>query len=81
MKLLVESNDVKLCYDASAVNKFKVFKKVPVGISGEELAFSQMLAQSSVFSKKLKSWFTESQVRTALAKLHALKHTARRFKA
>lgn len=79
MKLLVENNDVKLCYDASAVNRFKVFKKVPVGISGE-LAFSQMLAQSSVFSKCLKSWFTESQVRTALARVHALKYV-KRFKA
>lgn len=80
MKLLVENGDVKLCYDASAVNRFKVFKKVPVGIS-KELTFSQMLAQSIVFSKSLKSYFTESQVRTALAKIYALKYTSRRFKA
>lgn len=80
MKLLVENSGVKLCYDARAVNKFKVFKKDLARISGE-LAFSQMLVQSSVFSKSLKSWFTESQVKTALAKLHALEYTSRRFKA
>ena len=78
MKTLIENSDVKLCYDASAVNRFKVFKKVPLGISGE-LAFSQMLAQSSVLSKKLKSWFTKSQIRTALAKIHALKYAAKKF--
>lgn len=82
LKLLVESNDAKLCYDATAVNKLKVFKKgcsLLVGSSGE-LASSEMLAQSRVFSKKLKSWFTRSQVETALAKLHALKYVRRRFK-
>ncbi len=78
MKTLVENGDVKLCYDASAVMRFKVFKKVPMGISGE-LAFSQMIAQSSVFSKKLKSWFTKSQIQTASAKVHALKYVAKKL--
>lgn len=79
MKLLVENGDVKLCYDASAVNRFKVFKMVPIGMSGD-CSFSQMIALSSVFSKTLKSYFTKSQVKTALAKVHALKYTSRKFK-
>ena len=79
MRLLVENGDVKLCYDASAVNRFKVFKMVPMGMSGD-CSFSQMIALSSVFSKTLKSYFTKSQVRTALARVHALKYTSRKFK-
>lgn len=78
MKTLIENGDVKLCYDPNAVKRFKVFKKVPMGIS-EELAFSQMLAQSSVFSKKLKSWFTKSQIQTVSAKVHALKYVAKKL--
>lgn len=79
MKTLAVNNDYKLLYDPSRVNCYMVYKEVPMGMS-RDLKMQQMVAQSSIFTKKLKSYFTRQQVDTAIAKVHAMRYVSNRFK-
>ena len=74
MKLLVENNRFKLFYEPNRVNRYMVYKRY----DGND--FTTMVAQSSIFSKKLKSYFTTLQVNTAIAKVHAMKYVGNKFK-
>ena len=80
MKVLVENQGYKLCYTPDKLNRWIVYKSAPMGMSND-LKFEQMVAHSSVFTKKLKSYFTPQQCQTAIAKVHAMKYVNRKFKA
>ena len=80
MKTLIKNSDYTLCYVPTAVNRFIVFKRIPMGVSGE-LSMQQQIARSSIFSKKLKSYFTQQQIDTVVAKVHAMKYVGHKFKA
>lgn len=74
-KPLVENENYILWYRPEMVNRFIVYTKASAAY------FVQAVAQSPNFTKKLKSYFTPQQVNTALAKIHAIKHVSKRFKA
>lgn len=81
MKCLVEnpSNGCRLCYAPERVNRYMVYKKVPTSQSGD-IKLDTMIAQSSSFTPKIKSYFTNQQVQTAIAKVRAMKYVSKRFK-
>ena len=79
MKLLAENNDYKLYYDPQAVNRYCVYHRTSPSPSGE-LKLDVMVAQSPNFTPKLKGYFTNLQVQTAIAKVHAMKYVNRKFK-
>lgn len=79
MKMLIENNGYQLFYFPQAVNRYAVYKNINASPSGE-LKFNQMICRSPIFSKKLKSYFTFSQIQDAVAKIHALKYCAKKFK-
>ena len=80
MKTLIKNGEYTLLYDPLKVNRYMVYKEVPMGMS-EDLKMQQMVGQSSVFTKKLKSYFTKQQVDTAIAKVYAMKYVNKKFKA
>ena len=80
MKTLIKNSDYTLCYVPTAVNRFIVFKQVPIGISGE-LSMQQQVARSPIFSKKLKSYFTFPQVQNAIAIVRGMQYAAKKHKA
>jgi hypothetical protein len=73
--ILAENNGHKLMYDASKVNCYIVYHIVPVSPSNE-LKLAQMVAQSSMLSKKIKSYFTHVQIQTAIVKMHAARYVS-----
>lgn len=81
MKLLVENpdNGYRLFYDPDRVNRYAVYKTVSMGLSND-LMLPTMVAQSSIFSPKIQSYFTKQQCNTARAKVHAIQYTSHRFK-
>lgn len=80
MKTLIKNSDYTLCYVPTAVNRFIVFKRVPMGVSGE-LSMQQQVAQSPIFSKKIKSYFTASQVQNAIAIVRGMQYAAKKYRA
>ena len=82
MKCLVEnpSNSCRLLYAPERVNRYIVYKKVPMNPSGD-ITLDTMVVQSSSFTPKIKSFFTNQQVQTAVAKIHAMKYVNKKFKA
>lgn len=79
MKLLVENDDYRLYYDPHAVNRYSVYNKTSMSPSGD-IKPNVMIAQSPNFTSKLKSYFTNLQIQTAVAKVHAMKYVNGRFK-
>ena len=76
MKTLIKNGDYILFYDPLKVNRYMVYKEVPMGMS-KDLKMQHMVGQSSIFTKKLKSYFTKQQVGTAIAKVHVMKYLKR----
>ena len=79
-KVLAKNGEYTLLYDSARVNRYIVYRTCPSSPSGD-LKINQMVGQSSVFTAKLKSYFTPQQVQTAIAKVHAAKYVGRKFKA
>ena len=79
-KVLAKNREYTLLYDSVRVNRYMVYRTCPSSPS-EDLKINQMVGQSSVFTAKLKSYFTPQQVQTAIAKVHAAKYVGRKFKA
>ena len=79
MKTLAKNGEYTLIYDPRRVNRYMVYRTYPTSPSGD-VKINQMVGQSSVFTKKLKSYFTQQQVRTVIAKVHAINYVSRKFK-
>lgn len=81
MKFLVKnpSNGCRLYYAPECVNRYMVLRKFSVSPSGD-IKLDGMVAKSSSFTPKLKSYFTKQQVQTAIAKVHAMKYVNKKFK-
>lgn len=79
-KVLAKNGEYTLLYDSVRVNRYIVYRTCPSSPS-RDLKINQMVGQSSVFTAKLKSYFTPQQVQTAIAKVHAIKYVGRKFKA
>ncbi len=77
--VIAENGNYALTHDASKVNCYAVYSATPMSPSGE-LKIAQMLCQSSVFTPKMKSFFTQAQVDHAKARVHAMKYVSRKFK-
>ena len=80
MKTLAKNGEYTLIYDPKRVNRYMVYRTYPTSPSGD-VKINQMVGQSSIFTKKLKSYFTQQQVQTAIAKVHAMKYVNCKFKA
>lgn len=79
MKLLAKNGDYCLYYAPDKVNRYAVYH-IYSSSPSEDLKIIHMVAQSSIFSKRLKSYFTLQQVNTALAKVHAIRYANQKFK-
>ena len=77
MRILAKNGDYTLAYYPERVNRYVVYKDVLMG----KMKFWQTIIQSSNFTQKIKSYFTNQQINTAIAKVHAMKYVNRRFKA
>ena len=80
MKTLAKNGEYTLIYDPKRVNRYMVYRTYPTSPSGD-VKINQMVGQSSVFTKKLKSYFTGQQIDTAIAKVYAIKYVNYKFKA
>ena len=78
-KTLMTNGDYSLLYDSARINRYILYKTYPASPSGD-LKLNQMICQSSIFSQKIKSYFTEQQCQTVIAKIHAMKYMAKRFR-
>ena len=78
MKLLTKNNDYSLFYDPKAVNRYVVYQTTSASPSGD-LKLHTAKAQSSILSKKIKGYFTKSQIDSAMAVLHGMAYT-KKFK-
>ena len=80
MKTLAKNGEYTLIYDPKRVNRYMVYRTYPTSPSGD-VKINQMVGQSSVFTKTLKSYFTKQQIDIAIAKVHAMKYVNCKFKA
>lgn len=75
MKTLAKNGEYTLVYIPNQVNCYRVYRTYPSG----DMNISKIVDMSSVFTKKLKSYFTQQQVRTVIAKVHAINYVSRKF--
>ena len=80
MKTLAKNGEYTLIYDPKRVNRYMVYRTYPTSPSGD-VKINQMVGQSSVFTKTLKSYFSRQQIDIAIAKVHAMKYVKYKFKA
>ena len=79
MKVIAVNGDYSLAYFPEKVNRYAVYKTSGMSPSGD-LKLKTMVAQSSIFSKHIKSYFTPQQVQSATARVHGMKY-AKKFSA
>ena len=79
MKLLAKNNDYELFYKPDVVNRYVVYHTSSMSPS-DDLKLKTTIAQSLNFTKKIKSYFTKSQIDSAKAKVHAFNYVNRKFK-
>lgn len=72
MKLIAARDSYQLFYDPSTVNRYKLYQ--------QQSTFKQMICQAQNFTQKIKSYFTKSQVDSAVAKVHGFNYANRKFK-
>ena len=76
MKTLAKNGEYTLVYLPKQVNCYRVYRTYP----SEGTNISKIVDMSSVFTMRLKSYFTQQQVRVAIAKIHAINYVGRKFK-
>ena len=75
MKTLVKNGEYTLVYLPNQVNCYRVYHTYSSG----GMNISKIVDMSSVFTTRLKSYFTQQQVRTVIAKVHAIDYVSRKF--
>ena len=80
MKTLAVNGQYSLVYFPNRVNRYAVFHTTRMSPSND-LKLNTMVAQSSILSKKLKSYFTTFQITQAVNKVHDMDYVSRKFKA
>ena len=79
MKILAKRNGYMLAYRPSEVNRYAVYYTTSASPSGD-LKLHTMVAQSSILSKKIQSYFTKPDIDHAKAQIHAASYVSRKFK-
>jgi hypothetical protein len=79
MKLLVKNNDYELFYKPETINRYIVYHTSSMSPSND-LTLKTAIAQSPNFTKKIKSYFTKTQVDSAIAIVHGFNYVNKKFK-
>lgn len=77
--ILANNNGYVLAYEPAAVNRYAVYRGVSSSPSGD-LKLYAMVAQSSILSKRIQSYFTKFDIDHAKAKVHAHDYVNNKFK-